>query len=306
MKNHCYILLLISFFCLHVNGQYYFSGNDNKEEPELLWELGGSIGAMNCLTDLGGNKGPGKKFIKDINRNKTQFCAGLFASLTWHSLLSLKLEGTYGKVTSSDDVLKNIQDIARERYLRNLHFKSTIAEITLAAEFHPLFLTISEDAPAPLFSPYITGGIGIFHYNPQALLNNNWVDLRPLHTEGQGFKEYPGRREYKLISWCVPLGAGIKYDRAGLLNYRFEILYRFTGTDYLDDVSTNYINPELFSHYLTEQKAAMAIQLTDRSINVTGINRTKEGSKRGNPKDKDAYFTCSIKVSMVLNRGKSR
>jgi Domain of unknown function (DUF6089) len=306
MKNHCCILLLVSFICLRLNGQYYFSGNNNNEEPELLWELGTSIGAMNCLTDLGGAKGIGKKFIKDINWGKTQFCGGLFVSATWHSLIAVRMEGIYGQVTASDDVLKNVYDIARERYLRNLHFKSAIAEIALTTEFHPLFLNTAEDAQAPLFSPYLTAGFGIFHYNPQTMFNNNWVDLRPLHTEGQGFREYPDRPVYKSTSWCVPMGVGIKYDKAGMVNYRFEIVYRMTGTDYLDDVSTNYINPELFTHYLPAQQAAMAMQLTDRSKNVTGINRTKEGSKRGNPNDKDAYFTFSIKLSMALNRGKRK
>jgi hypothetical protein len=306
MKNHCCILLLVSFICLRMNGQYYFSGNNN-EEPELLWELGGSIGAMNCLTDLGGAKGIGKKFIKDINWNKTQFCSGLFVSATWHSLIAVRLDGLYGQVTASDDVLKNVYDIARGRYLRNLHFKSTIAEIALLTEFHPLFLNTAEDAPAPLCSPYITAGFGVFHYNPQTILNNNWVDLRPLHTEGQGFKEYPNHREYKSTSWCIPLGAGIKYDKAGMVNYRFEIVYRVTGTDYLDDVSTNYINPELFTHYLPAQQATMAMQLTDRSGgNANTAYLSKEGNKRGNPNNKDAYFTFNIKISLVLNRGKHR
>jgi hypothetical protein len=305
MKNYCCILLLISFICLRLNGQYYFSGNNN-EEPELLWELGAYTGAMNCLTDLGGSKGTGKKFIKDINWTKTQFCGGLFVSATWHSLVAVRMEGIYGQVTASDDVLKNVQGIARQRYLRNLHFKSSIAELALSAEFHPLFLSTSEDAEAPLCSPYITAGAGFFYYNPQTKLNNNWIDLRPLHTEGQGFKEYPNRPEYKSTSWSVPIGAGIKYDKAGLVNYRFEIVYRITGTDYLDDVSTNYINPYLFKLYMPANKADLAMQLADRSGTVDPGNTNKDGNKRGNPKDKDAYFTFNIKISLTLNRGKHK
>jgi hypothetical protein len=287
--------------CSVAYGQYYFSAN-NKQEPELLWEMGGSFGAMNCLTDLGGAKGIGKKFIKDINWSKTQFCGGLFVSFAWHSLIAVRLEGILGQVTGSDDVLKEVTGIARQRYLRNLNFKSIISEISLLTEFHPLFLKMHDDGQAPLFSPYLAAGFGIFHYNPQTRFNNIWVDLRPLHTEGQGFKEYPDRSVYKPVTWCIPIGAGVKYDAAGLINFRFEILYRITGTDYLDDVSYNYINPDLFKSYLNTSQAVMAVQLADRRAAVNPGNSNKEGDIRGNPKDKDAYFSFNLKISLVLNR----
>ena len=60
----CLIIGQLLGYALH--SQYYFTANQ-QPEPELLWEAGVSTGAMNCLTDLGGNSGTGKKFIKDIN-----------------------------------------------------------------------------------------------------------------------------------------------------------------------------------------------------------------------------------------------
>ena len=52
-----------------------FSQPDFSEDPyysrKVNFELGTSFGVMNCLTDLGGGKGDGKKFIKDLNLGNT-------------------------------------------------------------------------------------------------------------------------------------------------------------------------------------------------------------------------------------------
>lgn len=303
--HHGCILLLSTFIFFSVKSQYYFSAN-NKEEPELLWEAGVSAGVMNCLTDLGGKKGAGKKFTKDINWNKTRFCGSLFVSATWHSIVTVRLDGTWGEISASDNVLKGVDGVAQNRYLRNLDFRSRIFELFLLTELHPLFLNTSDNAVTPLLSPYVAAGIGGFHYRPQARLNNTWVDLRPLHTEGQGFKEYPGRAVYNPITWCIPLGAGIRYDNAGSLNLRFEILYRITGTDYLDDVSHNYIDPSLFSKYLTVSQTALASQLADRTAALNPGSTHAAGEKRGNSNDKDAYFSFNFKISKVFGRGRKK
>jgi hypothetical protein len=52
-----------------LSAQYYFYDNNYYETP-ILFELGASVGVMNCLTDLGGGKGVGKKFVKDVNMSK--------------------------------------------------------------------------------------------------------------------------------------------------------------------------------------------------------------------------------------------
>jgi hypothetical protein len=72
--------------------------------------------------------------------------------------------------------------------------------------------------------------------------------------------EYPERKEYKLTQLNFPLGAGIKLECSALLNLRLEILHRITRTDYLDDVSTRYIDPSLFQKYLSPNKASNALQ----------------------------------------------
>ena len=290
--------------CYTLQSQYYFSKNYGQE-PELLWEAGVSAGAMNCLTDIGGKNGTGKKFIKDINLNQTQLCGSLFVSAAWHNLFAIRLEAAMGDISGNDNVLKNTTGIARSRYFRNLQFRTIIKELTVLGELYPLVLT-DKNSEATLLSPYIIAGAGFFNYNPQAWVNNTWVDLRPLHTEGEGFKEYPDRKEYKSISWCLPVGAGIKYDAAGLIILRFEILYRFTGTDYLDDVSKTYVDPSLFGRYLSATQARQATQLADRSAEITAFSNNNTNAIRGNSKNKDAYFSCSFKISIALGRAQGK
>ena len=296
----CCLAIICQLISHSLHCQFYFSSN-NRTEPELLWELGAAAGAMNCLTDIGGNKGKGSKFIKDINWNQTQLACDAFVSATWHYLFSVRLQAAMGHASGNDQVLNNSTGAARNRYLRNLQFTTSIAEATVSTELYPLII-LDKNRSIPLLSPYLIAGVGCFHYNPKAWLKNEWIDLRPLHTEGEGFREYPGRHTYSSFSWCAPVGAGIKYDAAGFIDLRLEILYRFTGTDYLDDVSTRYIDPSLFSKYLSPAQSQLAVTLADRSGEITTGAMNANNAVRGNPTNRDAYFSFMISISIVLGR----
>ena len=312
MKKIIFVLSLVIIFTgfsKNAAAQYYFY-NDTYYDSPLLFEIGGSAGIMNCLTDLGGKKGIGKKFIKDLNMGTTEFQGGLYFMAMYKYSVGLRLEGTFGKVSADDAVLKNVdvKDIARARYNRNVSFRSTISEFSLVAELHPLFLLIDyteRDQDPPRYSPYLLGGVGYYSFNPQAKLANRWVDLQPLSTEGQGFVEYPDRPVYKLKQINFPLGAGIKYELSDVLNVRGEFVYRVLGTDYLDDVSTTYVDPVAYANPangFSVKKQADAFKLSDRQLNkVTG-----PGGKRGSPAQKDAFFTFNIKLGLAIGRERIR
>jgi hypothetical protein len=299
-------LLVGQLFYHSLYSQFYFSSN-NRIEPELLWETGLSAGVMNCLTDIGGNNGAGRKFIKDINWNQTRAGGSVFVNANWHCVLGLRAAATLGSVAGADAVLKNSSGVARSRYLRNLQFRTSIAEWSLAAEIYPLLLFNNvNNAAATIVSPYLIAGVGGFHYTPKAWFNNRWVELRSLHTEGEGFVEYPDRPGYGQISWCLPAGAGLRYDAAGLINFRFEIVYRFTGTDYLDDVSKKYINAAVFSHYLNPAQSVEAARLADRTGELNTGAKNNPGDIRGNPLNKDAWFSFLFSASIVWGRARHK
>ncbi len=287
-------LLCHSLYC-----QYYFSSN-NRVEPELLWEAGVSAGVLNCLTDVGGGNGAGKKFIKDINWNQVQAGGSIFANASWHYSFGIRLHASAGRVSGTDAVLKNSSGIARNRYLRNLQFRTNIAELSVAGEMYPLMLFTNR--AVSVLSPYLLAGVGGFYFAPKAWFNNRWVDLRSMHTEGEGFIEYPDRNAYGPVTWCVPLGIGIRYDAAGLFNFRFEIVYRFTGTDYLDDVSQHYIDAAVFGRHFSAAQSIEASQLADRSAELNTGVKNHANDIRGNPANKDAWFSATLSVSIVLGR----
>jgi len=302
-------LLLLMASGYKASAQYYFYDNDSYNTP-VIFELGGSVGLMNCLSDVGGRKGIGKGFIKDLNIGNTQLNGSVYLSAIYKETFALRLEGTFGSIKSYDSILKNVAPSTSGRYERNLSFKSKISEISLVAEFHPFFAFgnyANRDVELPYFSPYIVGGVAFFSFNPQTKApNGNYVDLQPLSTEGQGFIEYPDRKPYKLSQTSFPIGVGVRYELSKNFNLRAEILHRITTTDYLDDVSTRYINTNLFSSYLSPAQAQLATDLSFNNrlnpLGSTGPFRKTSGGIRGNPKDNDTYFTFNIKIGLLLGR----
>lgn len=297
--------LLLAFLCiLSVNSlkaQYYFY-NGNYYQNNLIYEVGASVGGMNCFTDLGGRRGIGKRFAKDINLKNTMACGSFFFGVVWKNEIALRMEATYGNVQAYDSILANVKNNSEQRYYRNLSFRSPISEIMLVAEIHPFYIfgDFDEDHYPPAVSPYLVAGIGYFHFNPEAYLNGNWVNLQPLSTEGEGFPEYPNVKPYKLSQINFPVGIGARYDLSPLVNLRAEIVTRFLQTDYLDDVSGRYINPAVFANHFTGVQLTEALLLNNRA--KPGAETAHPGGIRGNPKSNDSYLTFNLKIGITLGR----
>jgi len=101
------LLILFSGLSKKAGAQYYFY-NDSYYDNPLMFEVGASAGFMNCLTDLGGKKGIGKKFIKDLNFGKNNFAGGVYFSVMYKYAFAARLEATFGKVSADDAVLENV------------------------------------------------------------------------------------------------------------------------------------------------------------------------------------------------------
>ncbi|MEO6290205.1 MAG: hypothetical protein ABIO76_09805, partial [Ginsengibacter sp.] len=172
----------------------------------------------------------------------------------------------------------------------------------LVAELHPFYIfgDFDEDHYPPAVSPYVVMGVGYFHFNPQAKLNGNYVNLQPLSTEGEGFSEYPNVAVYKLSQICFPVGIGGRYDLSPLVNIRAEIVSRILLTDYLDDVSGRYIDPTVFANHLSGIQLQRALLLNDR--HKPGAQTAHPDGIRGRPTNNDAYITFSLKLGLTLGR----
>jgi len=272
------------------------------------FEGGITVGPMGVLCDLGGNLGTGKGFLKDYNIPNTKLSYG--ASITAHPAewLGIRLALNFGSVAADDAKTTGKGGEEETRRNRNLNFRSNITEGFIAAEVYPT--VFFENDPTDVqgrLRPYGIIGVGVFHFNPQGTYTDSatglqsWVDLRPLHTEGEGFAEYPERKEYALTQINIPMGVGIKYYFNENINISFEIVHRKLFTDYLDDVSTTYVDPSLFYKYLSPAEAKIAVEMSNKSpLRSTPNSGYNPGDKRGDPTQNDSYFTTTFKLGIRL------
>lgn len=286
------IVFALLFFCAEKSGAQFYFSQDKYLEKKLTLSLGASGGIMNCITDLGGGKN-----MRHINWKNSKPAAGIFFSATYLNFLSLRLDFTFGQVTAADSLLKPIRSYVHGRYERNLSFKSSINEAALTFECYPA----GNKSKHSSLAPYLLAGTGIFSFDPRASLDGQWYSLRPLHTEGQGFLQYPGRQIYKSMQVLFSCGAGLKYEAGKFFYIQGELNYRFLQTDYLDDVSTQYIDPKLFDINLPDKQAIIAKKLYKR-IFSPAADAPVVDAQRGNPGRNDSYFTLMLRTGIVLGR----
>lgn len=181
-------------------------------------------------------------------------------------------------------------------FSRNLSFNTKVWELTLQGDFN--FFRFMPGEPQYSFTPYITFGAGVFNYDPYAYLRGEKIFLRSLNTEGQGSTLYPDRKPYKSMGLCFPIGGGFKYALNDRINIGFEVLHRITNTDYIDDVSTTYVESSLFPAN-PDGSTSNGLLLSDRSYEL-GTPIGIPGRQRGNSKQKDQYVTAMIHLTFNL------
>ncbi len=253
------------------------------------YEWGFMLGRSNYLGDIQtnntslaqGNLAVGVKFKKPLSKNLT-FATGIAIT----------------RIHASDSVANNEQQLNR-----NLHFRSNISELHFMFEYTLLELGMSNnnDASKKKFrlSPYLFAGIGLYHFNPQAMYQSNWVDLQPLNTEGQGTNAiYNANAPYSLNQVNIPFGVGLKYALNKKITLAWELGWRKTFTDYLDDVSTVY--PDLQELATINGQAAKILSF--RGSTVKGFNGVfpGKGARRGNPDNLDWYFINGISLNYKI------
>lgn len=300
----CFIAITLSFLLPERgSSQSLIFGNEKARV-----EVGLNVGPLFFLGDLGGHRGKGTTFLKDLNLPLTKVMKGIFVTAYPNDWLGVRVAADIGKLDGADNIIdtKGVNELWRKQ--RNLDFRTNISEAYISAEVFPLMLLHSGDEDyKPRLRPYGVAGVGVFHFNPQGSLtdangNKTWYYLQPLHTEGEGFPEYPNRKNYALTQVNIPLGFGAKYYLSDRVNLSLEFLERKTFTDYIDDVSTTYIDPNLFDKYLTPQNAAIARAISDKVFGIVtpGVTRYSPGTQRGNPNQNDAYFSVSLKLAIRL------
>lgn len=216
---------------------------------------------------------------------------GLGLSYNINSQLAVRGAASYMKVKGSDASSSSGKDLST----RNLSFKTSIWEAQLALEY--TFLDLEERT----ISPYVFAGVAAFHFNPYAFdTAGNKVYLRTLTTEGQGLPEYPDRKLYKNNQLAIPFGGGFKFALGARTQLGIELGLRKLFTDYLDDVSGRYADSAILAAGRGPQAVAFAFR--GREVNPTA-SYPAENAIRGNPKNKDWYYTTGIHLRYTLGGG---
>ena len=256
-----------------------FSGTKALKAQDAIvqeGEFGIGVGASHYFGDLNTR----------AKLNRAKMAASIFFRKNFGNYIAARVGASFAQVGYSDKYNTHNQYML----LRNLSFNSKIWEVTLQGDFN--FFRFMPGDPAFSFTPYITLGAGIFSYDPYAYLKGEKVNLRPLGTEGQG------NNNYSSMAICIPFGGGVKYALNDRINIGFEVLHRFTNTDYLDDVSKTYPDASIFTPN-PDGSPSNAFLLYDRSYEY-GTPIGIKGRQRGNSKQKDQYVTAMFHVSFNL------
>jgi hypothetical protein len=306
--------------------------------------VGLSVNAMNYFGDLAPNPRP---FSTDFSLTRPGL--GGFYEHRFGPFYTLRASFNYGTIRGDDFESANPNDTnARYRYTRNLHFRNRIKELAVVGVFD-YYRNDNTHLTRVNWTPYAFGGLVVFHHEPEAIapatdLQGNplpeagqWVKLRQLGTEGQYASLSPddvnyGIKPYRPFQFAIPLGLGVRYKLNSVMDFSFEIGVRYTFTDYLDDVSGNYVNLDVFgdnelaramSYRSNEAVAASAGAPRDLSNPniaelygrrfaydgydvVSGFGHENQWNYRGNKNNNDIYLVTSIRVSYILGASFTR
>jgi hypothetical protein len=188
----------------------------NRYRHEEPWSLIFSIGGTQYFGDLysfwkyGEQPQPNPALNLSLRKNLAHKIKG-------------RLDLGYYQI-SGDDKYANPRST---RIPRNLHFRANNFESSLVGEYYFNPIKVN-NITRSTFNPYIFAGLGITTNSPKAKLDRDWMSLRPLKVENESYKNF---------AFTFPVGVGLKYKLNVFTDLQFEINYKWTSTDYLDDVS---------------------------------------------------------------------
>ncbi len=223
---------------------------------------------------------------KSFTFNQAHFAGGIGFHYDLSPHLSIRTGVVFGKVSANDKYGKNVE--------RNLNFTSGLTEGNLGLQYY--ITPLADHA----LTPYVFAGVAIYHFNPYTYdTSGSKVYLKPLSTEGEGF--VAGRNNYNLTQFAVPIGAGVKLSLTDKINVGLEVGIRKLFTDYLDDVSTTYVDQSL----LLVNRGAKAVELAYRGgeLKNGSLQYPAAGVQRGSAKNKDLYYFTGLTLSFNLAGG---
>ncbi|MHA4736759.1 outer membrane beta-barrel protein [Dyadobacter sp. MSC1_007] len=215
-------------------------------------------------------------YMGDLNDGVNMKHLGLGPSISLGALyrltehVSARGELRFYQVSGDQKYSKNFQN--------NLSFKTFNPDFNLGLQAD--LFAFNRQAP---INPYLFGAVGVTHLNPKAELGGTWYSLAPLTTEGV---------KYKRLPLVVTAGIGVSFKTTQRLSLGVELCNNFVNSDYLDDVSTVYPNPD-------QLPSDLARQLSDRAPEI-GEQARQPGWNRGSATNKDSYLFLQVRATYLI------
>ena len=292
--------------------------------------LGANINTGNYFGDLA----PINK-AASTNISFTRPGFGFHAGYKFHHSMAIRAGLNWVRLYGDDFAADPNSEDSFLRYARNLSFRNDITELSLGFEFSFMPNYGGADQRQPV-NGYFFLGAALFLHNPMGKVPESdfqsdntgatpapsageWVSLRDLGTEGQNLGITPA---YSTTELAIPFGIGLGFRVPGTnLNLGAEFGARFTFTDYIDDVSTNYVGLDQFDDDLARIMSDRSGEPTSsqgnpREIDLLNIgNNTPhgfysstslgggfDGEIRGNPDNNDMYLMTQIRLTYFIGR----
>jgi hypothetical protein len=323
-----------------------FRGKKNTfSKQKKYYSFGISVNSMNYLGDIAPKASWGSTKVGNTRPGVTLSFAHRYGP-RYSVLAGL----SYGRLQSDDFKVSDPgSEESKYRYTRNASFRNDIWELSAVAVVDIIKNEASYLSRATLV-PYVFAGIAGFYHNPKAKVPDNyvldagggstplteagtWVALQPLGTEGQHATDLVdtdanfGIKPYSLWQISIPIGVGIRYRLADALDLSFDFSVRVLFTDYIDDVSKNYVDLDVLDSDLARamsDRSRDALSATGEPRDISGLGTqvytgrngndyeviTGYGSEqgdnfRGSPKYNDMYYVASFKIAYIIG-GKFR
>ena len=238
------------------------------------WEIGLAAGGANYLGDM----------APTIVLFETKSSYGFVVKKNIDPYFSHNFSIMRGSISGNDQNFSFLSE-------RNLSFFSEITEFAYIFEFN--FFRFAIGLHPNKFTPFTFIGLASFYHQPKTIHDATTIILGPLDTEGVFLNTT--RKGYKNLQLSIPMGGGFKWKLSPDLIMAVNMGFRYTFTDYLDDVSTIYYNID----DLRNKYGDLSVILSDRSESTIGFH----GKQRGRSDMNDWYiFSCLSLTFRIKNK----
>jgi hypothetical protein len=307
----------------------HYTGKKHFGKEHVYSGIGFSLSALNYYGDLSPLP---SKFSTDISFTKPAFGISFFHRFgPRYTLVGQFMYGTL-KGSDAESAKKSSDESVNFRQVRNLSFRNHIKELSVTA-YLDLFENEGTYISRVKWTPYAYMGIAALLQNPQAQAPQTyldgspnpkagqWVDLQPLGTEGQQSSTSTlqptdvnyGIKSYSLFQIAIPFGAGARFRLNEVLDLWADVGFRYTFTDYLDDVSKNVVDVTRFTDPLAQAMSyrsnevpnpglpTVPVTINGQTVQiVNGYGNEYPTNNRGNKKNNDVYMVTSLKITYIL------